>query len=159
MVLLVLGLLLPLSSLFHSVTLPSSDYIGIGQDVIVVAKEDNAFVRVSITVQPLVNGSGLTVVGGAFLPAAISFPNGTTINVRSSRTFQMTLPNSVVFNFGGPSATGPGYDVSPGNPISVQLLSDQNGSAPLGTVPGIEFYQFIVTGDVQISAQAMGVCL
>jgi len=158
--LLVLALLLPLSSLFHTASVPSAESIGIGQNVIVVAKEDNVFARVSITVQPLVNGSGVIEYGGPFHPGVITFQNGTSITVTTPRTFLITLPNTGLVVLGGTYASGLGYDVSPSNPLSLQVLSDQNATLLLGgPIPGIQVYEFTLTGDIQFSAQALGVVL
>jgi len=157
-VILVLAILLPISSIFQSAYLPSVAFAGIGQNVVVVAKEDNVYARLLLTVQPLGNESNVTVVGGSFQPPTLVFPNGTSRQVNSTTTFSMTLPNRVVFLFGAVSASGPGFSLSPSSPISVQFLGNQNfTSFPGVSIPGVEVFPFTISGDAQITAQLLGV--
>jgi hypothetical protein len=157
-ILLVFALLLPLSSIFHSASLPTAAFAGIGQNSIVIAKEDNFFAKVSITVQPLSSEPGVSVTGGGFLPATITFPNGSKVDVPSTKTFVVVLPNTEVIS--STSASGPGYDVSPSNPVSIQILSDQNATLMPGeSIPGVHVFEYTVAGDAQISALVSGVIL
>ena len=159
-VLLVLAILLPVSSIFQNVGVPYSVCSGTCQNVIVVAKEDYVFARVLITVQPFVNGSNVVVHGGGIIPTAIAFPNGTIRQVPSATTFVITLPNSVVLPFSQSYATGPGYQVSPGSPVSAQIVEGQNStSGPSLQIPGIQIFQYVVTGDAAVGVQVLGVSL
>jgi len=158
-VLLILTLLLPLSSIFQSASIPYASFAGSGQNIVVVAKEDYVFARVVITVQPLAIAPGVQITGGSALPA-ITLPNGTTRQISAETTFVFTLPNSIVFPLIQSSASGPGYQVSPASPVSAQLLSGQNST--LGTdnsIPGIHVYQYVLTGDATITVNVLGVSL
>ena len=158
-VLLVLAILLPVSTIFQSTSIPYASFAGSGQNVVVVAKEDYVFARVVITVQPLASAPNVKVTGGFVLPA-ITFPNGTTRQVQSDTTFVLTLPNTVTFPFSQSSASGPGYQVSPGTPISAQLVSGQNSTLGIDdSIPGIHVYQYVLTGDATISVNVLGVSL
>jgi len=158
-VLLILAILLPLSSVFQSASIPYAAFAGTGQNVVVVAKEDYVFARVVITVQPLASTPNVQVTGGSVLPA-ITFPNGTTRQVPVDTTYVITLSNTVVFPFSQTSASGPGYQVSPGTPVSVQLLSGQNFTLGIdNSIPGIHVFQYILTGDATITVNVLGVSL
>jgi len=158
-VLLVLTVLLPLSFIFQSASIPYASFAGSGQNVVIVAKEDYVFARVVITVQPLASAPGVQISGGSVFPA-ITFPNGTTRQVPVTTTFVFTLPNSMVFPLGQSSASGPGYQVSPESPVSAQLLSGQNSTLGIdNSIPGIHVYQYLLTGDATISVNVLGVSL
>jgi hypothetical protein len=158
-VLLILAILLPLSSIFQSASIPYASFAGSGQNVVVVAKEDYVFAKVVITVQPLASTPNVQVTGGSVLPA-ITFPNGTTRQVPADTTFVLTLPNTAVFPFLQGSASGPGYQVSPGTPVSVQLLSGQNSTLAIdNSIPGIHVFQYVLTGDATITVNVLGVSL
>ena len=154
--LLVLAILLPVSSIFQSASVPYAAFSGTGQNVVVVAKEDYVFARVVINIEPFVNGSNVVVNGGSILPTAITFPNGTTRQVPVATTFVLTLPNSAVLPFSGYSASGPGYRVSPATPVSAQILEGQNSTTGLDLPPGIHVYQYVVTGDAEVTVQVLG---
>ena len=167
-VLLILTIMLPLSFIFQSASIPYASFAGTGQNVVVVAKEDYVFARVVITVQPLANIPGVQITGGSVLPA-ITFPNGTTRQVPVETTFVFTLPNSLALPLSQSSASGPGYQVSPESPVSVQMLSGQppvsaqsssGENATLGVLfsaPGIHVYLYTLTGDATISVNVLGV--
>ena len=162
-ILLVLAVLLIGSTAFQSASIPYASFAGIGQNVVVVAKEDYVFARVAIEVQPLSSSPNVQITGGSTLPAII-LPNGTTIQVPVARTFVFTLPYSVALPLTQTSASGPGYQVSPGSPLSAQLLSGQNATqaamATLGiSVPGIGIYEYVLTGDATISVYVEGISL
>ena len=159
-VLLVLAVLLVASTSFQSASVPYASFAGIGQNVVVVAKENYVFARVAITVQPLASVANVNITGGSVLPS-ITFPNGTTLQVPVTTTFVLTLPNSVIFPFLSQSgASGPGFQISPSSPLSAQLLSDQNSTLGVdNSIPGIQVYQYILTGDATISVYVSGVSL
>jgi len=158
-ILLVLAVLLPLSSIFQSTAIPYASFAGSGQNVVVVAKEDYVFARVVITVQPLSSAPNVQVGGGTVIPT-ITFPNGTSRQVPVTTTFVFTLPNTAALPLSQPSASGPGYQVSPGSPVSAQLLFGQNSTLGIGnSIPGIHVYQYTLTGDAIISVDVMGVSL
>jgi hypothetical protein len=157
--LLVLAILLPLSSMFQSASVPYAAFAGTGQNVVVVAKEEYVFARVVITVQPLANVSNVQTSGGPLPTPSITFPNGTTRQVPATTTFILTLPNSASFPLQY-SASGPGFQVSPGTPVSAQILSGENSTLGVNLqVPGIQVYQYILTGDAEISVHVLGVSL
>jgi len=159
-VFLVLAILLPLTSIFQSASIPYAAFSGTGQNTVVVAKEDYVFASILITVQPLGNVSNVQVVGGPLLPPAITLPNGTTLQVSESMTFVFTLPNTVAFPLLQYSASGPGYQVSPASPVSAQILSGQNSTVGIpSSIPGIHVYQYTVTGDAVITVHVLGVSL
>jgi hypothetical protein len=159
--LLIVAVLLPLTSIFQSASVSQFGYSGIGSSVVVVAKESNVYARVEITVQPFVNNTNVVVQGGSIQPTTLTFPNGTTVAVTRATTFDIVLPNSVIFNFGSPSAGGFGYSVSPSRSISLEVLNGLNatyGPASSGA-PGIDIFQYTVTGDYELSVQALGVSI
>lgn len=160
LLLLLLAILIPLTSLFQSASVPEFGYSGIGNSVVVVAKENYVYARVQITVQPFVNGTNLMVYGGGIQPALFTFPNGTSVTVTKPTTFTIILSNEAFIGQAS-SASGPGYDISPGSPLSVQVLSNQNATSNsiIGGMPGISIFQYTLSGDYELSVQAFGMSL
>lgn len=160
LLLLLLALLFPLSTLFSSASVPDSQYVGIGNSVVVVAKENYVYARVEITVQPLANNTGVVVVGEPLEPVILTLPNGTAIKVTKDTTYTFILPNGVLSN-PAVGAAGPGYDVSPSSPLSVQFVSGQSATyAEIGgPIPGINIIQYTLSGDYGVSVSALGVSL
>jgi hypothetical protein len=160
LLLLLLAIMLPLTSVFHSVSVSESGYSGIGNTVVVVAKESYVYARIQIVVQPFENNTNVVVYGGQIQPVTFTYPNGTSTTVTQPRTFTVILSNEVFIDELAPGAGGPGYNVSPSNPLSVQVLSGQNAaSGPALGVSGIDMYQYTLTGDFELSVQALGVSL
>jgi hypothetical protein len=159
--LLLLAILLPLTTLFQSTSVSESGHAGIGNSVVVVAKENYVYARVQIVVQPLENGTNVIVHGGPTLPVTFTFPNGTSVKVTKPTTFTIILSNEVFFTLGSVGAGGPGYNVGPGQPLSVEVLNDQNATSNsiIGGIPGIDILQYAVSGDYQLSVSALGVSL
>jgi hypothetical protein len=159
--LLIAAILLPLTSIFQSASVAQFGYSGIGSSVVVVAKESNVYARIEITVQPLVNNTNVVVQGGSIQPVTLTFPNRTVVAVTRATTFDIVLPNSAIFNFGSPSAGGFGYDVSPSRSISLEVLNGLNATyaSAIGGIPGIDIFQYTVTGDYELSVQALGVSI
>src|ERR1035438_826746 len=91
--LLLLAIMLPLTTLFQSTNVPESGHAGIGNSIVVVAKENYVYARVQIVVQPL----NVLVQGGQIQPAMFTFPNGTSVTVTKPTTFTIILPNEVFF--------------------------------------------------------------
>jgi hypothetical protein len=160
LLLLLLAILLPLSSAFQSTNVSQFGYSGIGSSVLVVAKESNVYARIEMTVQPLVNNTGVVVNGGSIQPVTLTFPNGTAITVTKTTTFNIILSDHGFFNF-GTYASGPGYDVSPSHSLSLQVLNGQNATfgSIIGGIPGVDVSQYTLNGDYQLSVQALGVSL
>ena len=158
LLLLLLAILLPVTTMFSSASVLGPPSLGIGSSVVVIAKESYVYVRVELVVQPLVNNTNLVVHGGTLVPPTLTFPNGTTVVVTEPTTFTIILPNSVLIGFAG-EAEGPGYDVTYSQPVSLQILSNQNAtSAPLSSgLPGLEIFQYTLTGDYEVSVSALGV--
>jgi hypothetical protein len=161
LLLLLLAILLPLTTLFQSTNVPESGHAGIGNSVVVVAKENYVYARVQIVVQPLENGTNVIVSGGQTQPVTFTFPNGTSVMVTKSTTFTIILSNEVFFTLGSVSAGGPGYNVGPAQPLSVQVADNQNATSNsiIGGIPGIDILQYTVSGDYQLSVSALGVSL
>ena len=161
LLLLLLALLLPLTSIFHSASVSEAGYAGTGNSIVVVAKESYVYARIQIVVQPLENNSNVVIRGGQVSPVMFTFPNGTSVAVRTSTTFTVILSNEVFLGAFTTSAGGPGYDVSPANPLSVQVLAGQNAtsSSVVGGIPGIDIYQYTLSGDYELSVQALGMSL
>jgi hypothetical protein len=161
LLLLLLAILLPLTSMFHSVSVPQSGYVGIGNSVVTVAKENYVFARVQIYVQPLVNNTNVVVHGGQLQPVRFTYSNGTSVMVTQPTTFTIILSNTAWIGELAPQAVGPDYNVSPGSPLSVQVLSGQNATSSLavGGVPGIDMFQYTLSGDYEFSVQALGMSL
>lgn len=157
LLLLLLAVLLPLTSIFQSASFPEVGYAGIGNSVVVVAKESYVYARVQIAVQPLQNNTDVVVYGGQIQPTRFTFPNGTSVTVTQPTTFTIILSNEVFIGQGATWATGPGYSVSPGSPLSIQVLNNQN--ATYNPVSGIDMFQYTVSGDYELSVQALGVSL
>ncbi len=161
LLLLLLALLLPLTSIFHSAAVSEAGYAGIGNSVVVVAKENYVFARVQIVVQPLENNTNVVVHGGQIQPTRFTFPNGTSVTVDQPTTFTIILSNEAIIGVSASSAGGPGYNVSPDNPLSVQVLPGQNAtsSSVVGAIPGIDIFQYTLSGDYELSVQALGMSL
>jgi len=161
LLLLLLAILLPLTTLFQSKNVPESGHAGIGNSVVVVAKENYVFARVQIVVQPLENGTNVIVHGGQTQPVTFTFPNGTSVMVTKPTTFTFILSNEVFFTIGSVGAGGPGYNLGPGQPLSVQVVDNQNATSNsiIGGIPGIDILQYTVSGDYQLSVSALGVSL
>jgi hypothetical protein len=155
--LLLLAIMLPLTTLFQSTNVPESGHAGIGNSIVVVAKENYVYARVQIVVQPL----NVLVQGGQIQPAMFTFPNGTSVTVTKPTTFTIILPNEVFFMPSSVGAAGPGYNVDSGQPLSVQVLNDQNATSipTIGGIPEIDVVQYTVSGDYQLSVLALGVSL
>lgn len=161
LLLLLLAILLPLTSIFHSVGVSETGYAGIGNLVVVVAKESYVYARVQIAVQPLENNTNVVIHGGQIQPVRFTFPNGTSVAVIQPTTFTIILSNEVFIGALATSAEGPGYNVSPGNPLSVQVLSGQNATynSVVNGAPGIDTFQYTLSGDYELSVEALGVSL
>ncbi|MGP8125910.1 MAG: hypothetical protein ACLQEQ_08650 [Nitrososphaerales archaeon] len=157
LLLLLLAVLLPLTAIFQSASVTETGYAGIGNSVVVVAKESYVYARVQILVQPLVNNTNVVVYGGQIQPARFTFPNGTSVTVTKPTTFTIVLSNDAFIGAPATWATGPGYTVSPGSPLSVQVLSGQNATS--NSIPGIDMFHYTVSGDYELSVQALGVSL
>jgi hypothetical protein len=161
LLLLLLAILLPLTTLFQSTNVPESGHAGIGNSVVVVARENYVYARVQIVVQPLENGTNVIISGGQTQPVTFTFPNGTSVIVTKPTTFTFILSNEVFFTLGSVSAGGPGYNVGPAQTLSVQVVDNQNATASsiIGGIPGIDILQYTVSGDYQLSVSALGVSL
>ncbi len=156
---LVLAVMLPVTTIFHSASVPETGYAGIGSSRVVVAKERYVYARVQIAVQPLENNTNVVVTGGQTRPATFTFPNGTSVTVTKPTTFTIVLSNEVYFELAS-WAVGPGYSVSPSSPLSVQVLGPtSNSSSAVNSVPGIDIFQYSVSGDYELTVQALGVSL
>lgn len=167
LLLLLLAILLPLGSLFHSADLPEAGYVGTGSLVVVVAKESYVYARLQIVVQPMENGpQGIPEASGAATqglvqPTEFTFPNGTSVAVTQTTTFTIILSNNAFIGESVSWETGQ-ISVSPGSPLSISVLNGQNAtssSAVLGQPNGIDVFEYRVSGDYDLSAQALGVSL
>lgn len=160
LLLLLLALLLPLTSLFTSTNIPESGYAGIGNSVVVVAKESYVYARVQIEVQPFANNTNVVVYGGQIEPTRFTFPNGTSVMVKRATTFVVILINTAFIGYTS-SASGLGYSITRSTPLSVQVLSGQNSTSipVLGNIPGIDIFQYAVSGDYELSVQVFGMAL
>jgi len=162
LLLLLLAVLLPMTSAFHYASVPNFGYAGIGSSVVVVAKEDYIYARIQIVVQPLENNTNVLIHGGLAQTVGFTYPNGTTVTVTRPTTFTIILPNSAFFGEAVSWETGQ-ISIGPGNPLGISVLTGQNATAfdmtKLSPPQGVEITQCSVSGDYDLSVQALGVSL
>jgi len=162
---LVLAIMLLLTSIFHYETVATTGYAGSGYTVVDVAKESYVYARVEILVQPDILYNATTTMCCVYSRVSFTYPNGTSVTLNSPTTITVVLPNTLALGSLSPSAGGPDYYVTPASPLSVQVISRQNESsistqrADEAPVPGIDFYQYVLKGDFELTVQAFGVSL